>query len=38
MLKLVGITKEYRLDDNDVTVALKNISIEFRQNEFVSIL
>lgn len=38
MLKLTGITKEYRIDDNDVTLALKNISIEFRKNEFVSIL
>ena len=38
MLKLVGITKEYRIDDTDVTLALKDISIEFRQNEFVSIL
>ena len=38
MLKLVGITKEYRIDDTDVTIALKDISIEFRQNEFVSIL
>ena len=38
MLKLVGITKEYRIDNEDVTIALKDISIEFRQNEFVSIL
>ena len=38
MLKLVGITKEYRIDENDITLALKDISIEFRQNEFVSIL
>ena len=38
MLKLTGITKEYRIDDNDVTLALKDISIEFRKNEFVSIL
>lgn len=38
MLKLLNITKEYRIDDNDVTLALNNVSIEFRQNEFVSIL
>ena len=38
MLKLVGITKEYSVDKTETTVALKNISIEFRQNEFVSIL
>ncbi len=38
MLKLLGITKEYRIDDNDITIALKDVSIEFRQNEFVSIL
>ena len=38
MLKLLNITKEYRIGDNDVTLALNNVSIEFRQNEFVSIL
>ncbi len=38
MLKLLYITKEYRIDDADITLALKDVSIEFRQNEFVSIL
>ncbi len=37
MLKLVNITKEYKVQE-EVTLALKNVSIEFRQNEFVSIL
>ena len=37
MLKLVDITKEYRTEDESV-LALRNVSIEFRQNEFVSIL
>lgn len=37
MLKLVHITKEYKVQE-EVTLALKNVSIEFRQNEFVSIL
>ena len=38
MLNLIDITKEYRIDDTDVTLALKNVSIQFRKNEFVSIL
>ena len=38
MLNLININKEYRIDDNDVTVALKDVSIQFRKNEFVSIL
>ena len=37
MLKLINITKEYRMADN-VVVALKGIDLEFRKNEFVSIL
>ncbi|MDO4742844.1 MAG: ABC transporter ATP-binding protein/permease, partial [bacterium] len=37
MLKLKGITKSYRAGDQTV-LALKNVSIEFRKNEFVSIL
>ena len=37
MLKLVNIKKDYRTGDSTVT-ALKNINIEFRNNEFVSIL
>ncbi len=37
MLKLVDITKEYRVLD-DVTLALHNVSIEFRKSEFVAIL
>lgn len=37
MLKLVEITKEYKVDEESV-LALHNLSIEFRQNEFVSIL
>lgn len=37
MLKLSGITKVYEAGDLSVT-ALKNVSIEFRKNEFVSIL
>ena len=37
MLKLIDIKKEYKVADNSVT-ALKGISLEFRQNEFVSIL
>lgn len=37
MLKLVNITKEYKVEE-EITLALKNVSIEFRQNEFVSIL
>lgn len=37
MLKLSNIKKEYKIADTSVE-ALKGISIEFRQNEFVSIL
>lgn len=37
MLKLVEITKEYKVDEESV-LALHNVSIEFRKNEFVSIL
>ena len=37
MLKLIDIKKEYTVADTSVT-ALKGINLEFRQNEFVSIL
>ena len=37
MLKLVDIKKSYLSGENEVK-ALKGISLEFRQNEFVSIL
>ena len=37
MLKLLEITKEYKVDEESV-LALHNVSIEFRDNEFVSIL
>ncbi len=37
MLKLVNITKEYKVGDTKVQ-ALRGISLEFRKNEFVSIL
>ncbi len=37
MLKLVNITKNYNMGDNTVE-ALKGINVEFRNNEFVSIL
>ncbi len=37
MLKLVNITKHYKTGDTTVE-ALKGVSIEFRKNEFVSIL
>ncbi|MGN1319958.1 MAG: ATP-binding cassette domain-containing protein [Acutalibacteraceae bacterium] len=37
MLKLVNITKDYNMGDTSVE-ALKGINIEFRSNEFVSIL
>lgn len=37
MLKLKNITKDYNMGDN-VVEALKGIDIEFRKNEFVSIL
>ena len=37
MLKLIDITKEYKVDEDSV-LALNKVSIEFRKNEFVSIL
>lgn len=37
MLKLLDITKEYKVDEDSV-LALHGVSIEFRKNEFVSIL
>lgn len=37
MLKLLNITKEYKVEEESV-LALNNVSIEFRKNEFVSIL
>ena len=37
MLKLIEITKEYKTDEESV-LALHNVSLEFRRNEFVSIL
>ncbi len=37
MLKLVNITKEYKVEE-EITLALNEVSIEFRKNEFVSIL
>lgn len=37
MLKLVDITKEYKIEDES-TLALHGVSIEFRKSEFVSIL
>ena len=37
MLKLVDITKEYRTDEESV-MALRGVSVEFRESEFVSIL
>ncbi|MBD5092479.1 MAG: ABC transporter ATP-binding protein/permease [Clostridiales bacterium] len=38
MLKLVNIVKEYTVDKEEKTLALKGVSIAFRKNEFVSIL
>lgn len=38
MLKLENITKEYPLEGSNAVKALKGISLEFRDNEFVSIL
>ena len=39
MLKIVDITKEYVISKKEEAVlALKGVSIEFRRNEFVSIL
>lgn len=37
MLKLLDITKEY-IVEKESTLALRGVSIEFRKNEFVSIL
>lgn len=37
MLRLYNITKEYKVDEDSV-LALNNVSIEFRKNEFVAIL
>lgn len=37
MLKIINITKEYKVEEESV-LALNNVSIEFRKNEFVSIL
>ena len=37
MLKLIGITKDYKIADGKVR-ALKGIDVEFRKSEFVSIL
>lgn len=38
MLKLIDITKEYVIEkDEEKVLALNNVSIEFRKNEFVSI-
>lgn len=37
MLKLVGITKDYKVGDTSIEV-LKGINVAFRRNEFVSIL
>lgn len=37
MLKLIDITKEYKVEEESV-LALHGVSIEFRKNEFVSIL
>ncbi len=37
MLKLLNITKEYKVEEDSI-LALNDVSIEFRKNEFVSIL
>lgn len=37
MLKLIDITKEYKVEEESI-LALHGVSIEFRKNEFVSIL
>ncbi len=37
MLKLIDIVKAYKVEQDSI-LALKNVSIEFRRNEFVSIL
>ena len=38
MLKIIDITKAYAIEKNESVLALKGVSIEFRRNEFVSIL
>ena len=38
MLKIIDITKAYSVDKQESVLALKGVSIEFRRNEFVSIL
>ena len=38
MLKLVNITKTYEVGDSEAVKALQGVDIEFRKNEFVSIL
>lgn len=38
MIRLLNITKSYQLDDNNFFYALKNISLEIRDKEFVSIM
>ena len=38
MLKLINIKKDYNLNQDDKVEALKGISLDFRKNEFVSIL
>lgn len=38
MLKIIDITKAYAVDKQESVLALKGVSIEFRRNEFVSIL
>ena len=38
MLKIIDITKAYALEKKESVQALKGVSIEFRRNEFVSIL
>ena len=38
ILSLVGIKKDYKLGNNDLVHALKGVSINFRENEFVAIL
>ena len=38
MLKLVNVTKYYDVGGNSTVKALKGVNIEFRKNEFVSIL
>ena len=38
MLKIIDITKAYAIEKKESVLALKGVSIEFRRNEFVSIL